>query len=155
MNKQKNIDTPDHLRTIDQSAQYFKEKFGEKAIESVKEIMKINALVFDKNDANANGMPPNCSYEYWHDVQTILEQDTKNGQVRKIEWTDEDTKRVEDLWKQISGEDIKVEFISGSYYGYCSELASLRLLKKYRNNENASCHGSENLQTFHFCLKIK
>jgi hypothetical protein len=65
-------------------------------------------------------------------------------------------KRVADDWAQIAGESVEVEFISGTFYGFCSELGTLRLFKKYnafsRNLGNDAGY-SANLKRFYFRLE--
>lgn len=42
-------------------------------------------------------------------------------------------KRLVDQWKKIAGEQVKIEMIGGAFYGFGSELATLRLYMKYSN----------------------
>jgi len=55
---------------------------------------------------------------------------------------------------KIAKENIEIEIICDTIYAYCSELASLRLLKAYRKAENANCGFSENLNTFYFRIEL-
>ncbi len=70
-----------------------------------------------------------------------------------MEITANDIQRVKTNWENISKEVVKVEFISGTLYGYCTELASLRLLKAYRGTDKSDCGYSENLETHYFRLE--
>ena len=54
---------------------------------------------------------------------------------------------------RIAKENVIVEVIGSTIYAYCSEIASLRLLKTYRKADNADCGFSENLNTFYFSLE--
>lgn len=66
---------------------------------------------------------------------------------RQIEATQKD---LENICK----ENVQLEVICETIYAYCSELASLRLLKAYRKSENADAGYSENLKTFYFRLEL-
>lgn len=66
--------------------------------------------------------------------------------------TNTQKERLSKEWSSIAKEKIEVEVIKDSIYAFCSELASLRLLKKYRLSSNADCGYSENLKTFYFRL---
>lgn len=57
-------------------------------------------------------------------------------------------------WKCIASETVEVEQIGGAFYGFASEIATLRLLKAYRTVELADCGYSENLGRFFFRLEI-
>jgi hypothetical protein len=61
--------------------------------------------------------------------------------------------RVKRDWMEIAGEFVEVEYIKGTFYGYCSELAALRLEHKYRNTKQARAAYSENLGTWYFRLE--
>lgn len=55
----------------------------------------------------------------------------------------------------ISGEDEgRVEMIGDSFYYFGSELATLRLLKKYRHCDNASQDFSQNYNSYYFSLDV-
>lgn len=58
-------------------------------------------------------------------------------------------------WEKLAGEPVKVEFINTTYYGLCSELASLRILKAYRKVSKADCGYSENLKSHYFRLETE
>ena len=66
---------------------------------------------------------------------------------RQIESTKRDLERI-------SKENVTIEVICDTIYAYCSELASLRLLKAYRKAENADCGFSEDLNTFYFRIEL-
>lgn len=57
-------------------------------------------------------------------------------------------------WSQYAGEAVTVEQISGAFYGFCGELGTLRLFKKYRNTKGTDCGYSVNLNSFYFVLEI-
>jgi len=42
--------------------------------------------------------------------------------------------RIAQDWSKIAKEPVKVENVSGTIYGFCSEIAALRLANKYRNS---------------------
>jgi hypothetical protein len=48
--------------------------------------------------------------------------------------TSSQAKRLKSDWEKIAKEGIEVEEIKGTFYGFGSELATLRLLKKYTAN---------------------
>jgi hypothetical protein len=52
--------------------------------------------------------------------------------IRPLEVTEAMLKRLAADWSQIAGEPVRVEHISGAIYGFASELATLRLERKYR-----------------------
>ena len=55
--------------------------------------------------------------------------------------------------ERIAKEEITIEVIDTTIFAYCSELASLRMLKAYRKADNADCGYSENLNTYYFTLE--
>lgn len=68
-------------------------------------------------------------------------------------------RNIESLWKQYSGENIKVEVHEPTAYGFGSELAVLRLLAKYTSNgkvqnSKVSIDYSINLQSWFFRLDM-
>jgi hypothetical protein len=56
--------------------------------------------------------------------------------------------------ERIASETITIEVIHDVIYVYCSEIASLRLLKAYRKAKNADAGFSENLNTFFFNIDL-
>lgn len=61
-------------------------------------------------------------------------------------------------WRNISGEDVKVERISSAYYGFGSEMACHRLFAKYQSNGSyhnpkARIGYSVNRESWFFCLE--
>jgi hypothetical protein len=54
---------------------------------------------------------------------------------------------------ELSGEAGTVEFFANTFYFFGSELATLRLLKAYRNVARADCGYSQNLGKFYFRLE--
>jgi len=63
--------------------------------------------------------------------------------------------QVQKDWGKITKEKITVEYICGVLYGFGSELATLRLLKEYKNSESAYCGYSKNMKSFYFRLDTK
>ena len=66
--------------------------------------------------------------------------------------------RVEREWENISKEGIEVEEIKGAFYGFGSELATLRLLQKYTANgqtanKKVRAGFSKNKNKFYFVLE--
>lgn len=64
--------------------------------------------------------------------------------------------RVQNDWTSIAKENVRVEFISGTFYGFCSELAALRLAVKYTKSladGTAKADYSENLKSWFFRLE--
>jgi len=71
--------------------------------------------------------------------------------------TAEQAKRLAQDWNTIAGETVTIEKIGGGIYGFCSELAALRLFHKY--NIGAHCGASraaysENQKTWFFRLEV-
>lgn len=67
-------------------------------------------------------------------------------------------KRLEKDWSNIAKEPVKVEVINDVFYGFCSELASLRIAVKFPNqlvNGTAKNGYSENLNSWFFSLELK
>ena len=60
---------------------------------------------------------------------------------------------IEKYLNSEAGEKGEVEDIKGCIYYFGSELATLRLLKHYRGNDNARQGWSENLDTFYFSIE--
>ena len=63
--------------------------------------------------------------------------------------------RVETLTKQFSGhagEPVEVQEIGGSIYVFGTELATLRIFKRYAECNNVSQGYSANRETFFFCF---
>ena len=67
---------------------------------------------------------------------------------------DEFLRRLKDEWEKYSKEDLQVEDIKGVVYGYGSELATLRVMKAYRENKKVRHGYSENLETFYVSMEI-
>ncbi len=72
---------------------------------------------------------------------------------------DENTKRLEiraaQEWTRLAQETVTVEVISGHMYAFGSELATLRLFKKFHKSEGVDCGYSVNLKTYYFSLPRK
>lgn len=60
--------------------------------------------------------------------------------------------RVARDWKEYASEPVNVEYIGCAFYGFGSELATLRLMKRYRTTDKATQGYSKNLSTFYFRL---
>lgn len=73
----------------------------------------------------------------------------------QIEVTQSQIDRTCQMFQQFAGydEEILVEFIKGTFYVFGSELATLRLLKKYRDSKNCRQNYSENQGSFYFSLE--
>ena len=69
-----------------------------------------------------------------------------------MKYTQNQIERLKEDWTKIAGENVEVEIVVETIYGFCSELASLRLLKYYRLSKNADCGFSENLKKHFFSL---
>lgn len=65
--------------------------------------------------------------------------------------------RVEKDWSQIAKETVRVEEIGGAIYGFCSELAALRLFHAYRKTDENRIHAnySVNMKTWFFRLETR
>jgi hypothetical protein len=63
--------------------------------------------------------------------------------------------KVKKDWEKIAKEKLDVEEIKGTIYAYGSELATLRLLKKYiKSGDKVKADFSTNLKKFFFRLEI-
>lgn len=62
--------------------------------------------------------------------------------------------RTANEWSRIANEPITVEQIGVALYTFASELATLRLLKQYRNAAAADCGYSENMERFFFRIEL-
>lgn len=62
--------------------------------------------------------------------------------------------RAKKEWEKISKEPLEVEKIKGTVYAFGSELATLRLLKKFRDIKKARADYSTNLKKFYFSLDV-
>jgi hypothetical protein len=73
---------------------------------------------------------------------------------------DENTKRrletrASQEWSMLAKEPVTVEVISGHMYAFGSELATLRLFRKFHKSEGVDCGYSVNLGTHYFSLPQK
>lgn len=59
---------------------------------------------------------------------------------------------VKELEKHAGEKATEIRFDDGAFYFFGSELATLRLLKTYRNTPDADASYSKNLRTFYFYL---
>jgi uncharacterized protein YneR len=66
--------------------------------------------------------------------------------------TPEQIKRTEQDWTAYAKERVRVEEIGGTLYGFASELATLRIYRKYGAMNNVSQGFSSNLGSFYFSL---
>ena len=72
--------------------------------------------------------------------------------------TDVQVKKVKRDWDKIAKENIEVEKIKGAFYGYGSELATLRLLQNYTANgqvanKKTRAGHSKGKNSFYFVLE--
>lgn len=65
--------------------------------------------------------------------------------------TEQDINRTKALFSSIAKEPVEVQEIGATIYGFCSELAALRLFHKY-NCSKCRAGYSENLKTWYFSL---
>lgn len=65
-------------------------------------------------------------------------------------------KRVLIDWQNKANEKLKISYSKGTLYCYGSELATLRLYKKYNSVKRTETRQgySENLKSFYFCLDL-
>ena len=68
-------------------------------------------------------------------------------------YTETHVKRVEEDWKTVAKEEIKIELIAGSLYAFGSELATLRLYRYYEGIDDSRQGFSDNLKSYYFCLE--
>lgn len=74
-----------------------------------------------------------------------------------FEITSEQVRRVERDWKGYAKENVSVEVVSGVLYGFCSELAALRIASKYPKQifeGTAKAAFSTNLNSWFFRLEV-
>jgi len=63
--------------------------------------------------------------------------------------------RIAQDWSKIAKEPVKVENVSGTIYGFCSEIAALRLANKYRKfGMDILVMKSQLLEALDFCVKL-
>jgi len=67
--------------------------------------------------------------------------------------TDMQMVKVETLLSGIAGEPVKVDYIKGTFYGFCSELGALRLEHKYNHRPHCEALYSENLKSWVFRME--
>ena len=67
--------------------------------------------------------------------------------------TEQQLKRISKDLNDYAGEAVTVENIKGTIYAFGSELATLRILMKYRRCEKARQGFSSNLETHYFSLE--
>lgn len=60
--------------------------------------------------------------------------------------------RVQHDWTAYANESVRVEAIGGTLYGFGSELATLRIYRKYGAMDNTTQGFSSNLGSFYFSL---
>lgn len=66
--------------------------------------------------------------------------------------TPEQINRVQQDWTQYADEPVRVEEICGTFYGFASELGTLRIYRKYGHMNNIGQGFSSNLGSFYFSL---
>lgn len=66
--------------------------------------------------------------------------------------TTEQLARTQHDWTAYANEPVRVESIGGTLYGFGSELATLRIYRKYGHQDNTSQGFSRNLGSFYFSL---
>lgn len=72
-----------------------------------------------------------------------------------IEANKNPAERIKKDWEKIAGEKLDVEEMKGTVYAYGSELATLRLLKKYiKSGDKVKADYSSNLKKFYFRLEL-
>lgn len=69
--------------------------------------------------------------------------------------TKEQIARVQKDWSEYANEPVRVEEIGGTFYGFGSELATLRIYRKYGGPDNVTQGFSKNLGSFYFSLTPK
>lgn len=57
-------------------------------------------------------------------------------------------------WSEIAGEPVSVEEIKGTLYAYGSELACLRLYRKWTGAKNVTSGYSTNMKTWYFRVEV-
>ena len=68
--------------------------------------------------------------------------------------TNNQIKRLVDNYSNIAKEAVTVEIIVETIYVFGSELATLKLLKKFNKAKNVNQGYSENLETFYFSIDL-
>ena len=68
--------------------------------------------------------------------------------------TESQLERISKDLNNYASEAVKIELINDTVYAYGSELATLRILMKYRTVERARQGYSENLKTHYFSLDL-
>jgi hypothetical protein len=71
-----------------------------------------------------------------------------------LEMSDQQLEKIKKMWETKAKEKLTIEDIKGTVYAYGSELATLRLLKEYRENKKAKADYSINLKKFYFSLEM-
>jgi hypothetical protein len=69
---------------------------------------------------------------------------------KDMEATTAQIERTTREWSQIASEPVRVEQIRGAMYAYGSELACLRLYRKFNGAPNVTSAYSANMQTWFF-----
>ena len=68
--------------------------------------------------------------------------------------TDKQLNRIKSDFENYAGETIEIKNISNALYAFGSELATLRILKKYQHAQNVTQGYSEPYKTHYFCLDL-
>lgn len=66
--------------------------------------------------------------------------------------TAEQISRIQKDWTEYAGEAVRVEEIGGTFYGFASELGTLRIYRKYNDCKGVNQAFSSNLGSFYFSL---
>ena len=81
-------------------------------------------------------------------VNQLMEMSPKWG-------SEESIKRVKQEWERYAKEPLEIRFSSGVYDAFGSELATLRLLKAFRNSKKASQEYSPVYKKHVFSLRVQ
>ena len=79
---------------------------------------------------------------------------TNANEQTNMELTENKLLEVTRQMSKYAGEAVTVEQITGAVYVFASELATLRIFKKYCDSKNISQGYSENLKTHYFRIEL-
>lgn len=105
---------------------------------------------------SVNGYDPIDHLSDWtDDALHVRAAQTRDPRVvAELNRRDPRAARVRFDWWEWSQETLEIRSIGGCLYAFGSEVATLRLLKKYRESKNARADYSVNLRTFYFSLEF-
>ncbi len=66
-------------------------------------------------------------------------------------------KNVKNFWSDVANDEIDVENIGGTVYGFTTEIGALRLFREYNKtirNERTDIGYSQNRKTWYFRLEV-